>query len=200
MFITFWQEGCSCHIVTTRLFSSHCNDGIFASHCDEEAMFIILRRWGYVHNIAMTRLFWSHCDDKAMFVTLWRQGNFHHIATRRLCLSYCDDKAIFFTLKWHDICVTLRLRGHANHIMTRICSLHCDDKAMFITLRQWGYVCHFATTGLCSSHYNVSMFSILWCYYVCHIATLLCSSCCNVQFCSLDCNVGLCSSHDKLTH
>jgi hypothetical protein len=24
------------------------------------------------------------------------------------------------------------------------------------------------------------MFAILWCYYVCHIATLLCFSCCNI--------------------
>jgi hypothetical protein len=71
-------------------------------------------------------------------------------------------------------------------------SSHCDDKAMIVTFPQDDYVCHIVMRGLCSSRCDVTMFVRLWRYYVHHITTLLCFSCCNFWSCWLDCNIGLC--------
>jgi hypothetical protein len=48
---------------------SHYDDGIFASHYDDEVMVITLRRPGYVHHIATIWLCSSHYDGGAMFDT-----------------------------------------------------------------------------------------------------------------------------------
>jgi hypothetical protein len=55
MFVTLKREGYVQQIVTTRLCSSHCDDKIFVSH--NEGM-----------------IFASHCDDEAIFMTLQQQG------------------------------------------------------------------------------------------------------------------------------
>jgi hypothetical protein len=111
-------------------------------------------------------------------------GNVWHImVTRYLCQivtmspfsSHCEDKDTF---------VTLRRQWYLHHIATIcFCSSHYNDGSTFIMLRRKGYVRHIETLPRLS-----------W-YYVHDIATLLCFSCCNVQFCLSDYNIGLYSSH-----
>jgi hypothetical protein len=36
---------------------------------------------GYFHHIGIMRICSSHCDNEAMFVTLWKYGYVHHIVT-----------------------------------------------------------------------------------------------------------------------
>jgi hypothetical protein len=95
------------HIVTMRICSSDCND---------EDMFITLRKYGHVYHIAMMGLCLSHCDDRAMFATLRRYYVCQNVTL--LCSSHCDDMAMF---------ITLRQMGYVCDIaMTRICLGHCD--------------------------------------------------------------------------
>jgi hypothetical protein len=74
-----------------------------------------------------------------------------HIATMRLCSSHCDDKVMFITLRQH-VCV---------HQVTiaRLSSSHCNIRVMFDTLRR--YYAWKIVTLLCSSHCNITMFTML---------------------------------------
>jgi len=105
------------------------------------------------------------------------------------CLSHCN----------FGLCLS--------HCDTRLCTSHSDNGLCSSHYDVWKCLLHCDVT-ICETHYNfriclsncsdMSIFITLQCYYVCHIAMLLCSSCCNVDFCSSYFNVASCLSHDKV--
>jgi hypothetical protein len=129
IFVTFHKYGYVCHIATTKLCSSHCdNMTIFITlrqrgnvrHIETIGICLTLcEQYDYVHHIAMMRLCWSHCE---------KYGHVHHIAMVRLCSSHYDNMVMFITLSRY---------GYVRHIPTIWLWL-----VMFIRLRQYGFLCH----------------------------------------------------------
>ena len=149
MLLRMWQEGYVCHIVTTRIWSSHCDAMIFVSHCDGRIFasncdnMIFASHCDIIcssHcNTLCVATFASHCNTLNVHATLY----VHHIVSQHymfiilrhiptlLCLSYCNI-TMFVTLWYYIVCQNATL----------LCSSHCDkrdgssdsnNRAMFIT-------------------------------------------------------------------
>jgi hypothetical protein len=84
-----------------------------------------------------------------MFVTLRQYGY------GKSCSSHCENMVMFVTFRDSMLCLSNKETQCYIHHIARF-------KDIFVTFHKYGYVCHIATTKLCSSHCdNMTIFITL---------------------------------------